>query len=121
MIGVLYLAQDLSFAYDEGVQTAGYQKQVTDAVDAGESVKVLFVKGFAGNAFHRIVQRFHAIFRFLGNQIQLRAVAGRKQDCFRKVVGLFQQPQHVFDPAAGKVEFFPDFHRGGLMVQPQYD
>ena len=89
MIGVLYLAQDLSFAYDEGVQAAGHQKQMTDAVDTGEGVKVFFIKGFAGNAFHRIVQRFHAVFRFLGHQIKLRAVAGGKQDGFGKVIGLF--------------------------------
>ena len=86
MVGVLHLAQDLAFAHDEGVQAAGHQKQVTDAVDAGESVKVLFVEGFAGNAFHRIVQRFHTIFRFLSHQIKFRAVAGGKQDGFRKVV-----------------------------------
>ena len=121
MIGVFHLAQDLSFTDDKRVQAAGHQEKMADAVYAGEGIKIFVFKSAAGNAFDCIVQGGHTVFRFLGHQVKLCTVAGRKQDRFGKIIRAFQKAQDVFDPTAGKVKSFSDFYRGGLMVKPQYD
>ena len=117
MVRVFDLAQDLSFAYDEGIQAAGDLQQVAHTAGSGERVKVLFVEGTAGDAFYGRVQRFHAVVRFLRYQIQLGAVAGGNQNGFGKIIGLPEEPQDMFDTAAGKIKFLAYFHRGSLMIQ----
>ena len=121
MIGVLHLAQDLPFPYDKRVQAAGYQQQVPHAVCPCQQIKIILFKGFARNAFNCFVEGSHAVFRFLGYQVQLGTVTGGYQHGLRKIVGFPEKPQNMFDAAAGKIEFLPYFYRGCLMVQSQYD
>ena len=80
-------------------------------------IKIFFVKSAAGDAFYGVMQRRHAVFRLLGHQVKLGTVAGGNQYRLGKIVGFLKQAQNVPDPAAGKIEFFPYFHGGGLMIQ----
>ncbi len=115
VVGLLYLAQDLGFAHDHGIQGGGHPKQMADRLAIPLQIEVILEihpvqVAQTGDEGYEIIGHPVVVGLLVGGQDKLHPVAGGDEKALLDPVQLQQPGQGLLGRAVHHGQTLPDLH-----------